>query len=230
LREGILASQRVDDFSLEVYETSARIAVYCQEDKALASVFGRLVPDLYEEHEEASIVTSLSNLKTSSNTTETNGTATRTSNREEYTAVYLLHLLYTAYPSQREFLSRFKALLPHTSPDFPLLAAASTHVRRGDFWALSQLVLHSQSSRSDLIQRMLVAILARTRLRTWATLHAAYMQLQLDKRGWLRSALGFENSSSVEQFMLERAKQAEVVAKEGNEPTWAVNKTAKVKV
>ncbi|KZO99360.1 hypothetical protein CALVIDRAFT_561226 [Calocera viscosa TUFC12733] len=227
LREGILASRRVDHFAIETYETSARLAVYCQEDKALSSVFGRLVPDLYNAYDEATLTAGLSNLTTSAAPAATVSARQVPSKRDEFTAVYLLHLLHVAYPSQRDFLPRLKALSGQAPATFRLVAATAAHVRRGSFWALSQLVLHSTQPRSDLIQRMLIVILAKTRSRTWATLKAAYMQVQLDKGNWLCSVLGFEKAASVERFMKERAKLGEVVEKEATLPTWTIQKAAK---
>ncbi|KZT57472.1 hypothetical protein CALCODRAFT_483149 [Calocera cornea HHB12733] len=230
LREGILASQRVDRFAVEAYEMSARLAVYCQEDKALSSVFGHLVPDLYDEADEAMLTTGLLYLTTGTTPAAPNPNgALVTSNRDEFTAVYLLHLLHTAYPSQQDFLSRLKDLSPPTSATFQLVAVTAAYVRRGNFWALSQLVLRPSPIRSDLVQRMLIVILAKTRSRTWATLKAAYMQLQLDRGNWLCSVLGFEKAATVEVFMKERAKQGEVVKKDATVPTWTIQKAAKGK-
>ncbi|EJT98429.1 hypothetical protein DACRYDRAFT_90977 [Dacryopinax primogenitus] len=231
LREGVLASHRVDSFAVGVYETSVSVAIYCQEDKALSSIFGRLVPELYDLHEDAELAAAFLYLLTTKPRGQklSSPLRQRTPSRDDYTAVYLLHLLVTGYPSQRDFLLRSKVLLMRTSPHFQLVAATAANIRQGNYWALAQLVLHCLPTRNDLIQRMMVAILAKTRQRTWATLKVAYVQLQLDHRHWLCSALGFEKTTSVQKFMAERVKRGEVMEKEGKEPTWTIVKAAKGK-
>ncbi|KAL7414070.1 hypothetical protein BDY24DRAFT_414757 [Mrakia frigida] len=53
LREALMSSQRVDDFAVEVYELSARIALQTSNHTHFISSLSRLVPDLYVAHDLA---------------------------------------------------------------------------------------------------------------------------------------------------------------------------------
>jgi len=208
-----------------VYELSARVAIYAQDQNALSSILGRLVPDLYDAHEEHVLSASLSKLSTTAQVAPRASTkSSPPSGRDEYTALYLIHLLLAAYPSQRYFLKRSHDLLRPSSPHYHLVRDVGTYARRNDFWRLCVLVLDASPERSNLIQAMLVLLLNRIRGRIWAVLKAAYMQLVSDS--WLCRVLGFASAEALKAFMEDRMKRGEVSLTDGK---YVVVRTAKSK-
>jgi len=86
LREGLVSSERKDQFAVEAYETSLFLAILFDSPRQTTTILSHLIPDLY-----STISTSL---------------------RDLTTLISLVHHLAAAYPSQSTFRQHLHSLPP----------------------------------------------------------------------------------------------------------------------
>ncbi|CED82251.1 SAC3/GANP/Nin1/mts3/eIF-3 p25 [Phaffia rhodozyma] len=198
LREGLIASRRTDKFSVEVYETSARLALLITDHAQLVSSLSKLIPDLYLASKPAHSTENL----------DTDG-------RSLYVQIYLIYQLsYLRSPPAflsilRSFPSKFKQSLEPNTLQLPLriwsLSNSSSYRRLFSLFN-SRSLSPEQTSLSDekqirssnldiLIQRTLDLGLLQWREGAWAILRTAYKECP---ETFIKDALGFRTDVEIE--------------------------------
>ncbi|KAJ7625257.1 hypothetical protein DFH06DRAFT_1228978 [Mycena polygramma] len=190
LREGIISSKRVDQFALEVYETSLYLAVIFDSPRHISPVIPALMSYFHlpssEPHPNC-IITVL---------------------------VSLLHHLVGAYPSQREFQAYIASVPEPFFPDGSAARAWITSlagcIRARNYAKIDRLsrcsalpddagVSSAAESRQDLPRKALYHLVGslrnKTREMAWTVLRSAYRELScqvdphLHTREWLERSL-----------------------------------------
>lgn len=121
LREGVIASGRLDDFTIELFEESVRYAILAHDQAQLLSALNGLVPDLYikvdeKAKEEGKANDSVNHVVRHIRTLSLSNGTGRKDNREYFASLLLIyHLVYSSRETYQGTLERL------TLPPIPLL-------------------------------------------------------------------------------------------------------------
>ncbi|KAF7364895.1 Pre-mrna-splicing factor cwc22 [Mycena venus] len=228
LREGIISSQRVDQFTLEVYETSLCLAVLFDSPRHISPVIPALMTYFH-----------LPSTEPHSNCVET-------------VLICLLHHLVAAYPSQREFhaflASMPKAFLPDGSLARVWITSLAGYIRARNYAKIDKSTQISalpvaavpKESKPDLSRQAIYHLVDflrnKTREMAWEVMRSAYRELscqvdpQLDTRAWLERSLGLLGSIpgqyniSLDEWLNRESGLGHVRRKDGVEGRWIVCK------
>ncbi|KAJ7430958.1 hypothetical protein B0H11DRAFT_2133273 [Mycena galericulata] len=202
LREGVVSSKRVGQFTMEVYETSLCLAVLFDSPRHISTIIPALITYLHLPSTEAC------------------------PNCVQAVLVCLLYHLVAAYPSQREFHAFLdsvpKAFFPDTSAARAWIKSLAAYIRARNYAKIDRLTQMSALPINDQEQLSLEQTLAalslssgsdaelpkkaffhlvgclrsKTRDMAWTMMRVAYRELscqadpQLDTRVWLERSLG----------------------------------------
>ncbi|TYJ55569.1 hypothetical protein B9479_003719 [Cryptococcus floricola] len=233
LREGVVASGRIDDFAIEVFESSAKFALLAQNKAQLLSSLSGLVPGLYQAHD---------NLPTSSSPDNTLSkqlnalTLTPRDGRTEFTVILLIfHLVTRGHVAFNELYAELtraprleggagekKGFVAEEELGYVRLAARVMAEETFDsvtfFRLLSPLASTSpipssvapegrRLPESTSYQRILLSRASPAiRDRAWERLKKAYMSVGVD---WAGKILGLELGGEVEQWVEEKGGRVE---------------------
>ncbi|KAG9050861.1 hypothetical protein FS837_001515 [Tulasnella sp. UAMH 9824] len=229
LREGIVASSRVDEFALEVYETSAYWSGLLNDDAQSTSILSQ-VPDLYRKLQER---------RSSDNKATTSESLTRS---QTVAILQALHLLRLHHPSQVEFRAHLISsdMVPAVYRSHVSNVAAA--LRRNTYTRLDSLtdpnshpLLRDLPKEAIHIKALLVSFgrirdLARTQ--AWRCLHAAYREVSAKEEvgRWLsRSLLLKQGPDHLSEWMESKSKSGEAAKKPGDGGGWTFTRQAKGK-
>ncbi|KAJ6504603.1 hypothetical protein C8R47DRAFT_1102894 [Mycena vitilis] len=233
LREGIISSKRVDQFALEVYETSLYLAVIFDSPRHISPVIPALMSYFH-----------LPSTGPHSNCVIT-------------VLVSLLHHLVAAYPSQREFHA-YIASVP--KPFFQDGSAARTWITslagciRARNYAQNDILLRRSAlpddagisssalseSKQDLPRKALYHLVEslrhKTREMAWTVMRSAYRELScqvdplLNTRGWLERSLVLRSdiplgcNMDLDEWLDQQSGLGHVRRKDGVDGRWIVCK------
>ncbi|KAK7048653.1 Pre-mrna-splicing factor cwc22 [Favolaschia claudopus] len=231
LREGIIASRRVDSFALEVYETSLFLAILFDSPRHI----GPVIPAL----------TTYFHLPS----TQPYPTCAET------ILVCLLHYLVAAHPSQREFhaslASMPNAFFPGDSAARIWITSLAGCIRSRNYAKLGKLTqitaLPGDDARPEsdgpgrplsrkALYHLVDSLRSKTREMTWIVMRAAYRELfcqvdsHWDTRSWLERSLGLSSkvpgghSLALDEWLISERDRGHVREKEGLEGRWIVCK------
>jgi hypothetical protein len=210
LREGIISSGRKDDFAVEVYETSAKLALLSKNIPQIASILPHLVITLHRlpatatcNEESANLEDSLLRLRLGSTTAVTPDT------RARFLCYYLLHLI-CHMEDAKAFQSTLKGAVSFDDPNdmtstvghnnkHVLFACKVFHSYiRNDYAALSKITLNPRSY--DKFAWIIVRSARDAfRARAWQTLKASY--LYVEDWTWIARQLQLEHKDELLQFL-----------------------------
>ncbi|KIO29186.1 hypothetical protein M407DRAFT_21756 [Tulasnella calospora MUT 4182] len=214
LREGIVASSRVDDFALEVYETSACWSGLLNDDAQSTSVLSQ-IPGLYRKLQESS-----------DNKAATSESLTRS---QTVAILQALHLLRLHHPSQMEFRAHLNSsdMVPAVYRLHVFNVAAA--LRRNTYTRLASLTDPSshpllRDLPKDAIHiKALLASFGRirdlARPQAWRCIHAAYREVSAKEEvgRWLsRSLLLKRGPKQLSEWMELKSKSGEAAKKPGD--------------
>ncbi|KAJ6508365.1 hypothetical protein C8R45DRAFT_967187 [Mycena sanguinolenta] len=232
LREGILSSQRMDQFTLEVYETSLYLAVLFDSPRHINPVIPALMSYFC-----------LPSTKPDRN-------------HVDPVLVCLLHQLVTAYPSQREFRASLSSVPASCFADgssarvwiTSLAGCIRTHnytkidkltqiaaLPTGDTAPSSALPQNRELPRKALYH-LVASLRSRTREMAWTILRSSYREFscqvdpQLNTRPWLDRSLGLRSdlpgqfSIGLDGWLEQESALGHVRRKDGVEGRWIVCK------
>ncbi|EJC98834.1 uncharacterized protein FOMMEDRAFT_161009 [Fomitiporia mediterranea MF3/22] len=244
LREGVLASQRTDEFALEVYELSFYLAIIFESVVQASSSLSHL-PELYcalrPESASASQVSSISN------------------GAEALAVVSLIFHLCEAYPSQLTYyrqerlLARFLLQKGSNSDALKWTLSVRASINCKNFTKFEHLTrqsrlnslieniayLSGQEAREKrhLVQTALCSVVERLRRKlraaVWTILRSAYREFTIgtetDTSTWLLRSLCLESvgdgrNENIEEWMERNSKDGLVVKKEGFRGRWMLKR------
>ncbi|KAG8984575.1 hypothetical protein FRB94_006007 [Tulasnella sp. JGI-2019a] len=154
LREGVIASKRLDVFAVELYETSACWSILLRDGAQSTSILSQLPELLLNYH-------ALTTTQPSQPSASPRPSSDRWAWKSEMVVIYFLHLLRNKWPSQTEFLAALstrpqrrtgsepsRSIFPtHTSEDDTFvgeirayLTSLATSIRRANYFALATLL------------------------------------------------------------------------------------------
>ncbi|KAF8214903.1 hypothetical protein K438DRAFT_1901904 [Mycena galopus ATCC 62051] len=224
LREGIISSRRVDQFTLEVYETSLYLAVLFDSPRHISPVIPALMSYFHLEPD---------------------------GNYVEPVVVCLLHHLVAAYPSQREFHASLASVptasFAHRSSARAWIISLAGCIRARNYAKIDKLtkiaalpVGDTAEFNRELPRKALYHLVAflrtRTREMAWTIMRSAYRELscqldpQLNTRPWLGRSLGLhsdipgECSIGLDEWLDRESVLGHVRRKDGVEGRWIVCK------
>ncbi|KAJ7256778.1 hypothetical protein B0H12DRAFT_1111668 [Mycena haematopus] len=232
LREGIISSRRVDQFTLEVYETSLYLAILFDSPRHINPVIPALMSYFHLPSTEPD------------------------RNYVESILVCLLHQLVTAYPSQREFHASLAsvptAFFAEGSSARVWIISLAGCIRAQNYAKIDKLTqiaalpAGATVSSSALPQNkelprkalyhLVASLRSRTREMAWTVLRSAYRELscqvdpQLNTRPWLDRSLGLRSdipgqcSISLDEWLDRESGLGHVRRKDGVEGRWIVCK------
>ncbi|WVN87157.1 uncharacterized protein L203_102333 [Cryptococcus depauperatus CBS 7841] len=224
LREGVVASGRVDSFAVKVFETSARYAVVAQNRPQLLSILSGLVPGLYQAYSRAAsgetdLSGQLDKLKIADYEQE----------RVEFTSLLLVYHLVTGgqvafneiwsdliHPRVGRLRTRLNpenavvttwATAPFVEPcHLGFAKRASQCLSEHAFNPLTFFSLIDPCSpipSSSYERTVLTWAVPQVREKAWLVLKRGYVNTNLD---WARQILGLERSLAEEWIKCDRAK------------------------
>ncbi|KAJ7213860.1 hypothetical protein GGX14DRAFT_444289 [Mycena pura] len=226
LREGVISSKRVGQFTNEVYETSLYVAVLFDSPRHISAI----VPALLTHFRLAS--------------TEPHPHC------DKAVLICLLQHLVAGYPSQREFHSYLasvpRAFFPDNSAMSIWITSLAGCVRTQNYAKIDQLtrlsslpVIESESG-PQLARKALYHLVHtfrnKTREMAWVVIRTAYRELscqvdpQIDTRKWLQRSLGLHNSFpagsniDLDRWLEQESEHGHVVKKDGVEGRWIIRK------
>ncbi|KAF7348290.1 Pre-mrna-splicing factor cwc22 [Mycena sanguinolenta] len=232
LREGILSSQRADQFTLEVYETSLYLGVLFDSPRHISPV----IPAL------------MSYIRLPSTKLDRNYI--------DPVLVCLLHQLVAAYPSQREFHASLasvpKAFFGDGSPARVWITSLAGCIRTHNYAKIDNLtqtaalptadtapssaLLQNRELPRKALYHLIASLRSRTREMAWTILRSAYRELscqvdpQLNTRPWLDRSLGLRSdlpgqcSIGLDEWLERESGLGHVRRKDGVEGRWIVCK------
>ncbi|KAJ7643863.1 hypothetical protein FB45DRAFT_896301 [Roridomyces roridus] len=222
LREGIISSKRVDEFSTEVYETSLCLVVLFDSPRQISSIVPAHLA--YIGHPSAKPLSQQS---------------------VQTVLVSLLQQLVAAYPSQREFHlsldSAPKAFFPDGDPVRSWVKSVAACIRTRNYARLSHLTQGSvlpieqslvSDSHKDLpreaLYHLVDSLRRKTRDMAWTVIRFAYRELSCggpepDTRNWLQRSLGLQDVS-LDGWLEQESGLGHVRRKEEVEGRWILCK------
>ncbi|ELU39419.1 hypothetical protein AG1IA_06556 [Rhizoctonia solani AG-1 IA] len=236
LREGFVATDRRDNFSIQVVEKSVYLSIVYNSPVNIASSFSYLL-DVYTAKPETSETLKLSK-----------------------TAVGLLQFLHTLvdeFPSQKVshrliLGSDAQICLPRNSAEWSLASDIASALRRNNWWALEKLTnpavvderlknepwtkftsdSDGSNSESEVVfaklpsralTHLLEQLRAKVRSSAWPVLRSAYRQVV--KEPWLERSLLLPNEG-VGEFMRAAVENSEAVLKDAATNIWLLRRPA----
>ena len=214
LREGIIASGRKDAFAIEVYETSAKLALLGRNAPQIATILPHLVRVLHWPSQLIRAASSdlegqMAKLRVNGDVTHLPVTPLNT--RARFAAYYLLHTLLAS--RDRAAFSRLlgdlvdfepsseDARVPYTNPHIQLVLRLFRLDMTGNYAGISKIL--SEPRNYDKFAWIIVrSSIASFREHAWAVLRASYMATS--DRKWLARSLCLEQGDESElQIFLE---------------------------
>ncbi|KDQ16228.1 hypothetical protein BOTBODRAFT_173136 [Botryobasidium botryosum FD-172 SS1] len=229
LREGIVASSRVDSFTLETYETSTLLSLLFDAPSQASAIATHLITAIYTSNLSITVPSS-----------------------PFIALIYLLIVLLTEYPSQATFQNAFhhlpSYLLPSSSSPRTYITQLSSALRNTNYARFHSLARvshpllapldlassHSSSSsplRSNALAYLFQLLLAKARRDTWLVLRSSYKEISIagEGRAWLERSLGFAQSDgTLERWMREKTEAGEAAVKGETGERWILYKTAQI--
>lgn len=209
MREGIISSSRADDFAVEVYETSTKLALLDKNIPQIASILPHLVRTLHKPQPATrhsttnSLEAGIQQLKLSGRSPVSLDT------RARFLSYYLLHLT-----CHMEDTKAFQHLLqdmvhftlsvsnpdkiPCTNPHITFAMQVFHCFIRNDYASMAKITFNPRSY--DKFAWVIVrSAQSAFQARAWQTLKASYMLVE--DRLWLSRQLQLENEMSLPAFL-----------------------------
>ncbi|CAE6406836.1 unnamed protein product [Rhizoctonia solani] len=236
LREGFVATDRRDDFAVQVVEKSAYLSIIYNSPVNIASSFGYLL-DVYTVNPETANTLKL--------------------NKAAVGLLQFLHTLVDEFPSQKvshRLIIGFDAqtCLPRSSAEWSVASDIASALRRNNWWALEKLTSSTvvderlknepwtkstsdsgeSNSESDIIfselpsralSHLLEQLRAKVRSSAWPVLRSAYRQVV--KEPWLERSLLLPNEG-IAEFMRAAVENSEAVPKDAVTGVWILRRPA----
>lgn len=204
LREGIVSSHRTDKFAVEVYETSAELAILANNIPQITTILPHLVQALHPGIDSdddpttgASFENSLAGMSLSS---KSDGSQQNIRiRRGRFLGYYLLHVLcqsgnHAGFQRLLQDLVSFETAAATAWPRMPsnnehiswVLEFFRYHVRN-DYHGLALLVSSRQKTYDKYAWMIIAPALVKLRSRVWMTMKASYLTVQ--DQPWLEKQL-----------------------------------------
>lgn len=215
LREGIISCGRADDFAVEVYETSAKLALLSNNIPQIASILPHLVKTLHgmpkstrrDELGSTDLEANMKELGLSDRT------AVPLDTRARFLSYYLLHLICQMQDT-KAFQHLLKEAVNFSQPKCTIdkIASTSSHIVfavhvfhcfiRNDYAAMSKIL--SRPRAYDKFAWIIVRSAQPVfQDKAWQTLRTSYMLVE--NKSWLARQLQLPDDTSLQAF-LEKAK------------------------
>lgn len=238
LREGVVASGRIDSFAIEVFESSARFAILSNNRPQLLSALSGLVPGLYKAYDATKIRSGEDSLSDRISKLDLEDRGLR-DNRVEFTSLLLLYHLVTSgqiafnelwleltAPVKRQLRGKFEKnerVTPQEDTSFlrmeelSFAKVASTALSSNAFnplvfFSLVSPASNAWSSRGSPYEKIILSwAIPQVREEGWKRLVKCYMSVDIP---WIASILGQsarneEETVVIENWVQEKGKKVE---------------------
>ena len=214
LREGIISSHRTDAFAVEVYETSAKLAMLADNGPQLATVLPHLVRNLHwpKPGPGNTLESQLEGLQLAKSVSSTD-----LDTRARFASYYLLHVL-----CRRRDLPAFQSLLaelvdfevetciarkpaahqgiPHNHPHMIFVLSALRITLSNDYAKLAR-ILAEPRKYDKFAWITLKSTVAERQAAAWNSLRAGYLSVPGEARSWLAAQLLLEGADGLQPFL-----------------------------
>ena len=184
LREGLVASHRMDRLTVQVYELTVFLSILCEDQAQLASTVSRLVQEIYPAIPIGTAVTEVQRLYIGRARTTLKRYERQT--RDMIMCVWMLEPIYARRPGKwQEYLERRMYIFQHASviPNTSLAFAQRVFhaLRRGMYQDLQQALSADEFAPCIWPRLLVLSLVPEVRQQNARVLRKAYLQVPLSK-------------------------------------------------